>query len=622
MSNETRPDGRSQRRWRRRFACRPLAALGGMLALLSGGSPAAVAAEERDPACTCDCDIDGDGDCTPADLIVLLACLGTPPGPACPDFVCDGVIDAKDVASWECLAAGNGPRACCERVESKWTQRPHGNTDPPMGFNVPSNLDWNNLATAPPGSPGPGPNVVVADDFRSDGRPITAVRWWGSYVDPAFEPGEPRPCSCDLDGDGDCTVADLNQLLQCFGAPPGPGCPDLDCDGVIGNGDVAIWECLAAGNPPEDCCPDCPEPEPIAPCTCDIDGDGTCSFADLNLLLQCIGSPPGPGCPDLDCDGVIGDGDVAVWKCLFNGGTPEDCCPECNGGNEIDGWLVSFHTDLPADKNPDGFSRPEDLLGLYFCPCESVEIARTGIVGWDDHRVYRYRTDLDDCHLIHSYPDPRATALPPDPARVGKFLETEGFIYWLDVQAVVGKTYEKRVLCTDCDCDLDGSGACDFADLLTIVGCFGTPGCADINCDGATDQGDICSFLCLQGGGSEFECCADWVEVATDNRADTDFWGWHTSPDSWNDQSAAGVVIMTDDGAWRYREWFPVDGSAHELEVVDQAFELLTPICPADLDGDLEVGFSDLLLVLSTWGRLRVPSLPRRHHLRRRSGVR
>jgi len=31
-------------------------------------------------------------------------------------------------------------------------------------------------------------NKVVADDFISDGRPIHAVRWWGSYLDPRYAP--------------------------------------------------------------------------------------------------------------------------------------------------------------------------------------------------------------------------------------------------------------------------------------------------------------------------------------------------------------------------------------------------------------------------------------------------
>ena len=44
------------------------------------------------------------------------------------------------------------------------------------GFNVASDVDWQTLSEQEPGDPGPGPNWVIADDFQSDGRPITAVR--------------------------------------------------------------------------------------------------------------------------------------------------------------------------------------------------------------------------------------------------------------------------------------------------------------------------------------------------------------------------------------------------------------------------------------------------------------
>lgn len=37
-------------------------------------------------------------------------------------------------------------------------------------------------------APAEPPNKVVADDFTSDGRPIERVHWWGSYLDPLFEP--------------------------------------------------------------------------------------------------------------------------------------------------------------------------------------------------------------------------------------------------------------------------------------------------------------------------------------------------------------------------------------------------------------------------------------------------
>lgn len=46
------------------------------------------------------------------------------------------------------------------------------------GEDVPSNIDWTDMA----------PNDVVADDFVSDGRPITGVQWWGSKLDGTTQP--------------------------------------------------------------------------------------------------------------------------------------------------------------------------------------------------------------------------------------------------------------------------------------------------------------------------------------------------------------------------------------------------------------------------------------------------
>jgi hypothetical protein len=72
----------------------------------------------------------------------------------------------------------------------KWSQPPgfvvFTNSPQMHGGDRPSDVDWvtlmqNPTAFAPP-------NWVIADDFRSDGRPILAVRWWGSYL-PGFTPG-------------------------------------------------------------------------------------------------------------------------------------------------------------------------------------------------------------------------------------------------------------------------------------------------------------------------------------------------------------------------------------------------------------------------------------------------
>ncbi|MCA9266451.1 MAG: hypothetical protein KDA60_21475, partial [Planctomycetales bacterium] len=63
----------------------------------------------------------------------------------------------------------------------KWSQLPVHK----VGENMPSDVDLRSLLDAP--------NWVIADDFRSDGRPILAIRWWGSYFNPENEPLEREP---------------------------------------------------------------------------------------------------------------------------------------------------------------------------------------------------------------------------------------------------------------------------------------------------------------------------------------------------------------------------------------------------------------------------------------------
>src|SRR6185503_3828341 len=62
---------------------------------------------------------------------------------------------------------------------AKWSQPPGFLVFPaaPQGHGAdrPSDIDWVSLME--PGST-IGPNMVVAEDFRSDGRPILCVRWW------------------------------------------------------------------------------------------------------------------------------------------------------------------------------------------------------------------------------------------------------------------------------------------------------------------------------------------------------------------------------------------------------------------------------------------------------------
>jgi len=65
-----------------------------------------------------------------------------------------------------------------ENIRSKFSQLPREQ----VGENLWSDVDWRFASTDN------GDVRAVADDFISNGDPIIAVRWWGSYFNPEFEP--------------------------------------------------------------------------------------------------------------------------------------------------------------------------------------------------------------------------------------------------------------------------------------------------------------------------------------------------------------------------------------------------------------------------------------------------
>ena len=71
--------------------------------------------------------------------------------------------------------------------ETVWAQLPVDE----IGENIASNVDWRFLSVPPDLLDIIDvPNWVMADDFRSDGRSIGGVRWWGSYSEVSKEPVE------------------------------------------------------------------------------------------------------------------------------------------------------------------------------------------------------------------------------------------------------------------------------------------------------------------------------------------------------------------------------------------------------------------------------------------------
>lgn len=63
------------------------------------------------------------------------------------------------------------------------------------GEDIPSNIDWTDG----------GPNVVAADDFVSDGRPVTGVRWWGSSLIDLGACGTVLPSDVTQEGESVCS---------------------------------------------------------------------------------------------------------------------------------------------------------------------------------------------------------------------------------------------------------------------------------------------------------------------------------------------------------------------------------------------------------------------------------
>ncbi len=232
----------------------------------------------------------------------------------------------------------------------KWSQRPQNM----LGENVPSDIDWREVMQPTPEDT--APNWNVADDFRSDGRPITAVRWWGSYFQPAIQPE--------------------------------------------------------------------------------------------------------------------------------------------------DGFIISFFGDIPADENPDGLSRPGELLGTYVAPIAAVEKSPTGMIGSDMHDIWEYEVQLESTLLEH----PSAIALPEE------FQEVASELYWISITAENGHEI-------------------DMATWETF------------------DTGEpVLPFH---------------------------YWGWHTSPDEFNDEPLMTMLSMPATGDWVYGPWEPFERFHGAREM---AFELLTPV--------------------------------------------
>ncbi len=117
----------------------------------------------------------------------------------------------------------------------KWSQPPvlmdpmPGQPPIAIGEDFPSDIDWRivpmTFPTPPPNVWPPDPNWNVADDFRSDGRPILTVRWWGSYfpspTEPVLEDGYVLSFFSDMPVSDTNPFSKPDKLLGTYVAPIG-----------------------------------------------------------------------------------------------------------------------------------------------------------------------------------------------------------------------------------------------------------------------------------------------------------------------------------------------------------------------------------------------------------------
>ncbi len=192
------------------------------------------------------------------------------------------------------------------------------------------------------------------------------------------------------------------------------------------------------------------------------------------------------------------------------------------GPGSEDGYVLSFFKDQPVDPlNP--FSRPDELLASYIAPFGAVKVTPTTHVGWDGHEIWQYEVNFQDTHLEH--------AVAGFADQIG-FNQQPGEVYWLSINAEVGHTL---VAVTNPD------GTTSWIEQDT--GKFAIPGNDPLNPDGH-------------------------------------FWGWHTSPEAFNDVATMGHLLMGPNGEWIYpqQDWRPIQPN-HGLN--DMAFQLLTIPEPA-----------------------------------------
>lgn len=327
-------------------------------------------------------------------------------------------------------------------LETKWEQDPY---PPGSGFDAVSNLWWPDL------EPPEEVDVVVADDFVSDGRDILAVSWWGSFYDDRYYPTNPPIEPYVLDG----------WLIGIHWAHDDtPSCPP----------DIAF-------DPPPTVLAVYFAPAEAVNIACiwgvDCLGHPMCSYS-VNLdacCLVCTHPDPRAGMPPYPpgCEGAFQErADVRYWLSVQAVTGVEWVPPDCP--QTFTGHLP------PLDVDPlgrfwgwhNGYEPPPPPMLDQACAGQIADITPYPPSCWD-YGFWATQAWLCDT--------------PPEPVNMAFALSA-----------------------SNCPEDLNGNGRVDLADLATLLAvyntCWGAAGflpAADFNNDGCINLSDLAQLLSVYG---------------------------------------------------------------------------------------------------------------------------
>ncbi|MCP4246601.1 MAG: hypothetical protein GY778_06095 [bacterium] len=460
-------------------------------------------------------------------------------------------------------------------LEPKWLQPPHG---PLEGFDAPSDLWWNEGGpvkwsqlpdyniTGQHCHDGPTNNaaIICANDWVCDGGRTTDFHWWG-YQEPmgmneqqwgfliSLHGHDPAACLPSDLGPfplpmvwtvplSQITVTDTG-FVSIHGTPiyhyswilPTP------FDQVVGQ---QYWMDLSSiSMQPTNpyiwkWCQSLPAPVLCPAAYKQLPTPGVWqSFDDIELAFEVTSDQPVQEVNKVVADDFVSDG-RPIKALRWWGSHIDPIYAPDQGPAEpyvVDGWFISYHHNLDdvavSTCPPDAWAGDwPTVLAVYFAPVDAVQLFPLGMVDCFGHEVYEYYIDLERCCLLCSHVDPRVPgAIPGQP---DAFYEEAGLRYWLDVQAVVGVTWDPP--------------ACNYDDRI-LTGHLPSP-----------------------------------------NTADGHFWGWHTSPEtsmnhSMYEEACTGHIVDFSTyppdcwqyGGWQKQPW--LCPPPPYPQPVQMAFELLAP---------------------------------------------